>query len=354
MHDAARASLTVDLDALAHNHAVLKSRAAGAEVAPVVKADAYGLGAGPVGRRLWRDGARTFFVARLDEGERLRAALGPDRPATIYVLDGFSAGARDRYDASALTPTLGSQAQVAAARGWTAPGPLALQVDTGMNRGGVTFDQAMAFDPAGLEIGLVMSHLAAATTPADPYNAEQRVRFGEVRRRFASAQASLAASAGIFLGEDYHFDLVRPGVSLYGGGPFEAPHSDLRAVATLTAPVIDIRTLQAGERLGYGARVMDHPVRCAVVAAGYADGLVRFGHSQARAFVAGASRPILIINMDILAVEIGDAEVAIGDPVELLGEKSPLDTFATAAGTVAHEVLTRLSSRAERRYLGEA
>lgn len=358
MHDAARASLTVDLDALAHNLSVLKTAAASAEVAPVVKSDAYGLGAGPVGLRLWAEGTRSFFVARLDEGERLRAALGPDRPATIYVLDGFAAAARDRYETAALTPALSSAAQVEAARHWPAAPRLALHVDTGMNRQGLTGAEALALADAGsatgLDVSLIMSHLGAATTPDDLHNAEQLARFRTIRAAFPGARASLAASAGTFLGPDYRFDMVRPGVSLYGGGPFETAHPDLKAVATLTAPVVDIRTLKAGERLGYGQHEVDRPVRCAIVAAGYSDGLIRDARNGARAWLAGAARPILIINMDILAIEIGEADVAIGDNAQLLGDRAPVDAFAAAAGTVAHEVLTRISSRAERRYMGEA
>lgn len=352
MHEAARASLTVDLDALAHNHSVLKTVASGAEVAPVVKSDAYGLGAGPIGRRLWAEGARSFFVARVDEGERLRAALGVARPAAIYVLDGFARAARDRFDRAALTPVLGTLAQVEAARDWSASPPLALHVDTGMNRQGLALVDVDTLDPAGLNIGLVMSHLGVAAAANDPQNPRQLALFRAVRARFPDARASLAASAGAFLGADYRFDLVRPGISLYGGGPFEAPHPDLRAVATLSAPVIDIRRIAPGERLGYGAFVLDRPARCAIVAAGYTDGVIRAAGRHGQAWLAGALRPILMVNMDILAVEIGDAEVSIGDPAELLGEHAQVDALAAAAGTVAHEVLVRISDRAERRYLG--
>ncbi|WP_091738616.1 alanine racemase [Phenylobacterium immobile] len=355
MPEAARATLTIDLDALAQNYATLKEAATGAEVAPVVKSDAYGLGAGPVGRRLWAEGARSFFVARLDEGERLRVALGGDRPAEIYVLDGFAAAARARYEASALTPALASAAQVRAVREWSAAPRMALHVDTGMNRQGLTVAEAIevAQSGDGPQISLVMSHLGAAATPTDPNNARQLARFRAIRAAFPTARASLAASAGAFLGEDYRFDLVRPGVSLYGGGPLERPHPRLKAVATLRAPVVDIRSLGAGDRLGYGDYTVDRPLRCAIVAAGYSDGMIRDARRGAYAWLAGAARPILIINMDILAIEIGAADVAIGDSVELLGEHALLDDFATAARTVAHEVLTRISSRAERRYAGE-
>ncbi|MFI4949676.1 MAG: alanine racemase [Caulobacterales bacterium] len=364
MTQSPRARLTVDLDALAHNHAVLREAAAGAEVAPVLKSDAYGLGAGPVARRLWAEGARSFFVARLDEGEALREALTPQRPATIYLLDGFRDGSGERLAAAALTPALSTLAQVAAARDWAAeagePLAAALHVDTGMNRQGLTVDQACALAAAdeslaGLDLRLVMSHLGSAYEVENLRNARQLAEFMKVRGLFPAAHASLAASAGIFLGGDYRFDLVRPGVSLFGGGPLGAPDERLRAVATLTAPIVDIRELKPGDVIGYGERVqVRKPTRGAVVGAGYADGVIRAAMDGGYAWFAGARRPLLIVSMDILIVDLGDAEAEVGEPVELLGPNALLDDLAGAAGTVAHEVLVRLSRRAERIYLGEA
>jgi len=362
MAEPAIARLTVDLAALAHNFHVLAGEAAGAEVAPVVKSDGYGLGAGPVGRRLWAEGARSFFVARLAEGEALRAALGPERPAAIYVLDGFGAGAGPRLEAAALTPALMSLAQVAAASAWAqASGgrrEVALHVDTGMNRQGLTPDDARGLRQgnvmAGLEVTLLMSHLGSATTPYDPRNSSQLARFLEVREAFAEARASLAASAGTFLGADYRFDQVRPGISLYGGGPEERPDARLKAVASLTAPILDIRDLKAGDIVGYGSSVrLDRPTRVAVVAAGYADGLIRGARAGGYAWLDGARRPLLVVNMDLTVVEIGEAQAGVGDHVELLGPNALLDDLANAASTVAHEVLVRISRRAERVYLGE-
>jgi alanine racemase len=363
MTESPRARLTIDLDALAHNHAVLRREAAGAEVAPVLKADGYGLGAGPLARRLWAEGARSFFVARLEEGEALRAELGPRRPATVYVLDGMTPGAAPRVAAADLTPVLSNLPQVAAASVWAAtldrPLPVALHVDTGMNRQGLTPSEARALADTpgalqGLDVGLLVSHLGSASDPVDRRSGDQLARFQQVRALFPQARASLAASAGVFLGPDYQFDLVRPGVSLYGGGPLERPDGRLRAVVTLTAPILDIRALQAGDRLGYGtSATVDRPTRIAVVAAGYADGVIRAARGG-YAWLDGARRALLIVNMDMLAVEIGDAEVRIGQPVELLGANALLDDLAAAAGTVAHEVLVRLSRRAERIYLGEA
>ncbi|MEO8113107.1 MAG: alanine racemase [Phenylobacterium sp.] len=352
------ARLTIDLDALAHNHAVLVREAGAAEVAPVVKADGYGLGAGPVARRLWAEGARSFFVARLAEGEALRAALGPDRPATILVLDGFADGAGERLAAAGLTPVLCALPQVAAAGAWAkAHGSMAvaLHVDTGMNRQGLTLEDAHGLDLRRLDVSLVMSHLGSAADPLDPRNAGQLGRFREVRALFPDSRASLTASAGVFLGEAYRFDLVRPGISLYGGGPREQPDERLRAVATLTAPILDIRSLQAGDVVGYGSSVrVERPMRVAMIAAGYADGVIRAAKAGGYAWLAGGRRPLLIVNMDILAIDLGNAEAQVGQAVELLGPNALLDDLAQAAGTVAHEVLVRISGRAERTWLGEA
>ncbi|HEV7385357.1 MAG TPA: alanine racemase [Phenylobacterium sp.] len=364
MSDPAAARLAIDLDALAHNHAVLSAEAAGAEVGPVLKSDGYGLGAGPVARRLWAEGARSFFVARLAEGEALRAALTPDRPATIYVLDGMTEGAAARLAAAGLTPVLCNLQQIAAAASHAAETgrsvPVALNIDTGMSRQGLTPDETRAVVQSldrlrGVEVGLVMSHLGSAAEPDNARNANQLERFLEVRAQFPQARASLAASAGVFLGPDYRFDLVRPGISLFGGGPREQPDPRLRAVAALTAPILDIRNLRPGDLLGYGDSVrIEASTRVAVVAAGYADGVIRAAKGQGYAWFAGARRRLLIVNMDILVIEIGEAEADVGQPVELLGPNALLDDLAAAGGTVAHEILVRLSRRAERVYLGEA
>lgn len=359
----ANSRLTVDLDALAHNYAVLRQQAAGAEVAPVVKSDGYGLGAVPVARRLWAEGARSFFVARVSEGEALRAGLG-DRQATIYVLDGFPPGVGERLGAANLTPALSTLPQVTAARVYAAargkPLKAALHVDSGMNRYGLTPDQARALadEPgafSGLELDLLMSHLGSSPEVGHPRNTLQLNRFQDVRRLFANARASLANSGGIFLGPDFCFDLVRPGISLYGGGPEERPDPRLKAVARLEAPILDIRTIAPGEYLGYGSQlIIQEPTRAAVVAAGYTDGVIRAAKQKGYAWYAGKRRRVLIVTMDLILVELGQDVAAIGDWVELLGPNAHLDDLAAAADTVAHEVLVRLSARADRIYLGEA
>ncbi len=363
MSSSSPARLTIDLDALAHNFAVLRVAAPGADAAPVIKADGYGLGAGPVGRRLWAEGAGGFFVARLSEGENLRTALGAEHPATIYVLDGFLAGSGPRLAAARLTPVLSSLPQIEAANTFAAASghvlSVALQVDTGMNRQGLTLAEARAVAQSGdrlrgLDLRLVMSHLGSATSPADPRNQLHLGRFAQVRNLFPGVRASFAASAGIMLGPDYRNDLIRPGISLYGGGPEERPDPRLRAVAKFEAPILYIRNVEPGEMIGYGSNtVIDKPTRIAVVGAGYADGIIRASRNGGYGWLAGARRAVIIVTMDLIALDIGDAPARIGDWVELLGPNVLLDDIATAAGTVAHECLVRLGGRAERIYLGE-
>ena len=353
-----RARLTIDLDALAHNRAVLAAEAPGAEIAAVVKANGYGLGAGPVARRLHAEGTRRFFVARIAEGEALRAELA-DRPATIYVLDGLLPGTTARLLAAGLTPVIATLPQARAAAETLGGSEIALQIDTGMHRQGLSADEARtlagtAGGLANLRVGLLMSHLGSATDPNEPRNAQQLARFREVRALFPGVRASLAASAGAFLGSDYRFDVIRAGISLFGGGPEERPDLRLKAVATLTAPILDIRDLQAGDRVGYGSSfTADRAMRVAVVAAGYADGAIRASMGRGHAWAAGALRPLLVVNMDLLVIDLGQGEATVGDPVELLGPHVLLDDAAWAAGTVAHELLVRVSARAERIYLGE-
>lgn len=349
--DAAR--LTIDLDAVAANYRLLRDMAGGAETAPVVKADGYGMGAGQTALRLWAEGARTFYVARLAEGEALRRALG-ERAATILVFDGCPDGAAGRLRAASLIPVLNSGEQIAA---WADAGPCALHVDTGMNRLGLTLVEAAEVAAAGgLRIDLLLSHLACASQPGHPLNESQLQRFTAVRRLFPQARASLASSGGVFLGPDYHFDQVRPGVSLYGGGPHDGHEPRLATVATLEAPILQIRDVPAGDSVGYGADfVAGEPLTVAIVSAGYADGYLRASAPNGGAWFAGRRRRLLgRVSMDLIAIDITRALAKAGDMVELIGPNLLLDEAAKAAGASAYEFLVRMGRRSRRRWVGEA
>lgn len=341
-------NLTIDLSALGHNYRVLQKASGWAKVAPVVKANAYGLGAGPVSRRLYEEGARKFFVARVSEGEALRLEL-PEADAEILVLDGCPAGRADRLREARLTPVLSSLAQ--AVEWGAAPAPL--HIDTGMNRLGLSLEDAAVLARQGFEPTLLMSHLGSGEDPANPRNAEQLARFTEARARFPDVPASLAASSGIYLGPDYHFHVTRPGISLYGGGPREVPHPDFRAVATMDAPVLQVRDLKPGERAGYGTMFeVPRAMQLALVGAGYADGIIRRSHGGGYACINGRKARFCIVTMDLIGIDVSDTPVKVGDRAELLGANALLDDLAHAAGSVAHECLVRLSGRAARTYLG--
>jgi alanine racemase len=352
--DPSAARLTVDLDAVAANYHALKAEA-GSEVAPVVKGDAYGVGVAPVVRRLWAEGARRFFVARLGEGEALRAILGLEKPAVIYVLDGCSPGSADRLKAANLIPILNSVEQIAE---WSDAGPAGLHVDTGMNRLGVRIEEAEALARRNQSVSgfdLVMSHLACATDPHHPMNRAQADAFADVRALFPDAQASLANTAGVFLGAPYRYDMARPGVGLFGGGPFEASHPAIRAVLTLEAPILQMRTVPAGETIGYGATFRaEQTTELAVLAAGFADGLLRGLGAGGYGWFAGKARPFLgRISMDLIALDMTDCkEARPGAMVELLGEQVKLDDVARLAQTVPYEILARPSHRIQRVFKG--
>ncbi len=343
----APATLTIDLEALAANYRTLGA-VARAPVHPVVKADSYGLGAAACARRLLAEGAQTFFVARADEGVALREALGGG--PTVYVLDGCVGDAAAVLKASDLRPVLNHGDQLNA---WQASGGGAcgMQIDTGMNRLGFRVEDAP--EPfEGLE--LVMSHLACSDDPAQPMNALQRDVFAAVASRYPVAVRSFANSGGCFLGPDYGFDAVRPGICLYGGGPEGRPDDRIRAVATLTADVLQVRELPAGESVGYSRGfVAETPRRIATCATGYADGVLRSYSPRGQAFVAGELRSLLgRVSMDVCAVDVTGLDVAVGDTVELFGANRALDDAAAAAGTISYELLTSITPRVPRRYLG--
>jgi alanine racemase len=346
----ATSRFTVDLDALAANYATLQAQAAGAEVAGMLKANAYGLGGSHVAAALWAAGARSFFTAGVGGAQALRQLLGPK--ADVYVLDGCRADDAPRLIEAGLIPVLNSQEQVAH---WRAGGGerrlAALHVDTGMNRLGVRPEEAEAVAGSGLPISLVMSHLACGDFENHPMNPRQLDAFKAVRLLFPNARASLANSGGIFQGTDYAFDMVRPGVALYGGGPFGRPDPRIAPVATLEAEILQVREVSRGESIGYAASFeADRPLRIATVGVGYADGVLRSNQPNGKVWFEGALRPMLgRVSMDTLAVEVSGCDAAkAGRFVELFGPNLPVDDAARGAGTIAYELLTSVGTRVER------
>ncbi|MFT6064003.1 MAG: alanine racemase, partial [Paracoccaceae bacterium] len=347
-----RPLLTVDLGAITANWQALSRIASPAEAAAVVKANAYGLGVKRVAPALWAAGARTFFVALPREGAELRGILGP--AATIYVFNGFMPADTEIFAANDLRPCLNSLQQIrdlqSALHAMHETPKVGLHIESGINRLGLTSDDLdrLRIDRApGLNITLIMSHLAMADAPSNGMNTRQRGAFAGraalLRAVAPNARMSLAATGGTLLGDQFHFDLVRPGVGLYGGAPFAAA----RPVVTLEAPLIQVRKVPAGETVGYGATwTARRDSRIGVLPIGYADGFFRT-HKNAKVFLHGRAASVVgRVSMDMITVDLTDhADVAPGMMLEILGPHQSVDQLAASAGTIGYEVLTALGAR---------
>ena len=352
------AVLTVDLGAIVANWRTLAARARPAACAAVVKADAYGLGADAVAPALARAGCASFFVAHLAEGIAVRRLLGG--AAEIQVLHGPAPGSEPAFAAHDLVPVLNSPAQAAAwaafARGAGRKLTASLHLDTGMARLGVPPAEVAAVAAlCGLEVGLVLSHLACADEPSHPANAGQLAAFAALRRNWPRARASLAASFGIYLGTGYVFDLVRPGAALFGVAP-TAPPNPMRAVVRVQAPVLQVREVAAGTGVGYAHTWRAAaPARLATLGIGYADGLPRSLSNRGAAWLGARRLPIVgRVSMDSITVDatgVSAEALAPGTLLDLIGPHCDVDTLAGDAGTTGYELLTRLGDRFDRRYL---
>lgn len=342
------ATLSIDLDAIAENWRALDAMT-GCETAAVVKADAYGLGAAQVAPVLARAGAERFFVAIAEEGAALRATLGPD--PEILVFSGHMPGDTDLIADHRLTPMLNSIDQLTLQFEALPGHPFGIQLDTGMNRLGMEWEEWAVVAEIALEQHpvLVMSHLACADEPDHPMNPYQLDLFHQMTDGMA-APRSLAATGGILLGPDYHFDLTRPGIGLYGAAPFVQARPSVR----LDLPVVQIRTLREGEVVGYGnSWQAARPSRIATLSTGYADGMLRSLSHKALLWHEGTPCPLVgRVSMDLITVDVTDLPE---DPafLTLIGPSQGVDRLADQAGTIGYEILTALGPRYARRYLSE-
>ena len=363
----AGARLRVDLAALAANYRHLSGLALPSQCAAVVKANAYGIGLEPAMTALAEAGCRTFFVATPEEGMRARA----HRPkAVIYILDGLLHGNAEEMARHQLRPVLGCLEEI---EEWTQTARengrasySALHIDTGMNRLGLMQEDVKRLKAQDdlwdvLNTTLIMSHLACADTPEHPMNEQQLVKFERLRHKLPPAPASLANSAGVFLGRTFHFDLCRPGIALYGAEAVNHAPNPMKPVVCAEAQVLQVREIRAGS-VGYGAAYHCRTAkRIATLAAGYADGIFRhLGREDGspecgRVYIEGEPAPIIgRISMDLITVDVSaipPSRVQRGTWVELIGPHAPVDEIARRAGTIGYEVLTSLGKRYERVYV---
>lgn len=339
------ATLTIDLSALQANWRALDAQTS-VETAAVVKANAYGLGIARAAPALADAGARHFFVAVAEEGATLRGILG-DGPR-ISVFSGHMAGDTEIIRDAKLTPMINSVAQLTRHMESLPGHAFGLQLDSGMNRLGLEDAEWRAIRDIALEQSpcLVMSHLACADAPDHPMNAAQLAFFTQMTQGL-SAPLSLAATGGVLMGSNYHFDLTRPGIGLYGG----LPYVDARPVVTLDVPVIQIRDVEPGETVGYsGTWTASGPARIATVSAGYADGLIR--HMGAKAMMHAGNTAVPLagrVSMDLIGVDVTALD---HDPesLQLIGPHQSVDTAAGFADTIGYEILTSLGARYKRVY----
>ena len=309
------ATLSIDLRAIVANWQALDALSApNVETSAVVKANGYGLGAGVVAGALAKAGVRSFFVALAEEGATLRKALGND--PVIYVFSGLMATDVPLIRDYNLVPLLNSAKQLVKFRMGLPDLPYGIQIDTGMSRLGMELSEYIMVRDKIAKAELIISHLACADEPDHTQNTQQLQYFNEMTRGF-SIRRSLAATGGILLGVDYHFDMVRTGIGLYGGEPF----ANAAPVATVSIPVIQTRKIKAGQSVGYAAHwTAKRPTKIATLAAGYADGLTRaIGNNDLSVWAGNTPCPIVgRVSMDLLTVDVTDLE-RIPDHMEIMG-----------------------------------
>lgn len=348
--------LTVDLGQIARNYNALKAFSGLADMAAVVKADAYGLGAKHVSQALYEAGCREFFVAQLEEGVELTECLNDD--VRIYVLNGPAISEVRFFTEHNLIPVLNSYEQCEEWARWGKGLPCALHFDTGMNRLGLRENETDRLLRktdllSTLNIIHVMSHLACAPDEAHELNAKQLSRFKKIAKFFPDAKKSLANSAGIYLGKHYHLDTARPGCALYGLMATDNLEQEVqKPVAALSAPIIQIADVKARESLGYNASyVAPRDMTVATLPIGYADGFPILSTPAPLAKHGSQNFDIIgRVSMDLTLVDITDArsKLHIGSMMSLLNKQT--EATAKAAGCLNYELLTRLGSRFEKRY----
>ena len=349
--------LSIDLDALAANFRTIAALAAPARCAAVVKADAYGLGLAPVARRLAREGCDCYFVASLAEALSLRAILPA---ADVYVLEGLWPGQEDIVLAASLRPVINTLEQFARWSELAAPAPCALQIDTGMSRLGLSPADARQLAAQGLgaaKVDYLLTHLACADDAQHALTPAQLALFDKLRALFPGLATSMGNTAGIALGKSTRGDLVRAGIGLYGGNPAAQVPNAFQTVATLEGRVLQVREVDAGTTVGYGAEFrVREPARLATLGLGYADGYPRSLGNRGYAVIAGHRVPVVgRVSMDSVVIDVTSLPRGCpgpGELVQLLGPDANLDEIAALAGTISYEILTGLGARLERRYCG--
>ncbi len=362
------ATLTVDLNVLAKNFSYLKSKLnKGISCSAVVKSDAYGLGLDPVVVRLSNEGCNKFFVAMLDEAIAVREILRKvDKAAAIYMLNGLPKDCEKELDHYNIIPVLNSIKEIEC---WSSFAKQSekirhgiINIDTGMSRLGLDNGELRRFTlnpqiAEGVNITYFMSHLSCGDNRMDYQNEQQRHLFDKYTLPFTPVKLSLSNSAGIFLGDKFHYDLVRPGAAIYGLQPIRKEINKVEQVIELKAKIIQTFFVGANATVGYGATFRTtRKSRLATVSIGYGDGYFRALSNRGHGYIGQTKVPIVgRISMDLITFDVTDVaekDSGLGAMIELIGPNYTVDQLAMDAGTIGYEILTSLGSRYYRNYVG--
>jgi alanine racemase len=356
--------LRINLGNIKYNYEILKKICTNSDVGAAVKADSYGLGVSQIAPVLLESGCKHFFVANCDEGVELRSIIGNN--ANIYVFHGVFQDELETFLQYGLVPILNHTGQIEIWQKYASrlnrKLPCFIHIDTGMHRLGMSESQIsdldMNFHASNLEILCLISHLSSAEDIDSDQNIVQLKRFNKLSEKFHNTTKSLANSSGIFLGEEYHFDLVRPGAAIYGINPTPYMNkSIIKPVVSLDAPIIQISSLPVGESLGYNAAYTNKGTSSCLIATipvGYADGFLRHFSNKGKVIIDGYEASIIgKVSMDLTIIDVSQVpenSIYLGQKVQVLGENLTADTISTLCGTIGYEILTSLGSRYERVY----
>jgi alanine racemase len=345
-----RAKLTVDLGIIKDNYHYLQTITK-AKVSAAIKSDSYGLGANNIAPALFNAGCRDFFVAHLGEGIDARKFL-PSEDANIYVLHGPTVNSIKEFMEYNLIPTLSNLHQIEIWEKSNLNGKSIIHVDTGMNRFGIDPEDFASLKTLHKGVEYIISHLANDGDPQNPYNKLQLDKFINATANH-KIKKCLAASGGVFLGPEYHFDMVRAGAALYGIGSISNPN--IKNPVKLTAPIIHLNNCSSEAYIGYSSIAkVDAGSILATIPIGYADGLFRsWGKNNGSMFINGIKVPIMgTLSMDLTVLDVTGINCALGDEVEIIGPNNTPDQIAPLVGTVGYEILTSLKcGRFERNIL---
>ncbi|WP_341793559.1 MULTISPECIES: alanine racemase [unclassified Rickettsia] len=359
----AQCTLEIDLAKIKANYRTLRDICQNSLVGAAVKANSYGLGANQISKALEEENCRFFFVASYIEGINLRKILSSH--SNILVLNGVSQNDAAEFVEYNLIPVLNNLKQIEIWRQLAKTRnqllDCFLHFNTGINRLGLTHTEIEHIINdrdllEGLQVQYIMSHLAASEEANNPYNIEQLTKFKSYLPHFPNVKISLANSGAIFLGQDYHFDLVRPGMALYGLNPLgQHKPNPMKNPVTLTAPIIQLQKLTADSHIGYNTSfTTERDSIIATLPLGYADGYSRNFSNRGEVFINGHVAKIVgHVSMDLVNIDVTDlphSQIFLGQEVEIIGNYCTPDKIATIIGTIGYEILTSLGNRYKRVY----